>query len=189
MLFRKDKNLNHKGTVDISTKRFFLRKFEKKDVNDVYNNWTSHEEAARYNAWSVHSSISVTAEYLSEWIKSYEKESYYNWAITDKNTGEVLGSISASNVSDKKSYCEIGYTVSGKYWNMGIATEVLVEVINFLTEEVGFKNITAYHDVRNAASGRVMEKAGMTYEKNKLRFFLNSDKIVINCCVYRYKIN
>lgn len=185
MLFRKNK-LNHKGTVNLTTKRFLLRKFEKKDAGDVYNNWTSHEEAARYNAWTVHDSINVTAEYLSEWIKSYEKTNYYNWAITDKYTGEVLGSISVSNVKDKKLYCEIGYTVSGKYWNQGIATEVLIEVINFLSNEVGFKNITALHDVRNKASGRVMEKAGMTYEKNKLRFFLGSDKIVVNCCVYKY---
>lgn len=178
--------LKHIGTQDILTERFFLRKFQMEDVNDIYSNWTSDSESAKYNAWKVHSSINVTKEYLSEWIKQYEKKDYYLWAITDKNTKEVIGSISATNIKTKKRYCEIGYTVARKYWNQGIATEVLISILKFLTEEVGFKNIRAYHHIHNIASGKVMQKAGMIYVQNKKQFFLNSEKLVMNCCVYDY---
>ncbi len=185
--FKNETSLKHIGTQDIVTDRFFLRKFQMEDLNDIYNNWTSDSEAAKYNAWKVHSSINVTKEYLNEWIKQYEKKDYYLWAITDKNTKEVIGSISASNIRNKKLYCEIGYTVSRKYWNKGIATEVLKSILNFLTIKVGFKNIRAYHDVKNIASGKVMQKSGMKYVQNKKQFFLNSEKLVMDCCVYDYK--
>ncbi len=185
-LLKRDVSLNHTGTQNIETKRFLLRRFHKKDVKDIYNNWTSDIEAAKYNAWKVHDSEDVTRGYLFEWIKLYEKSNYYHWAITDKLTGEVIGSISATNINNRKKYCEVGYTVARKYWNQGIATEVLKELINYLTDSVGFINIRAFHDIRNRASGRVMEKSGMIYVKRKKQFFLNSNNLIMDCCVYDY---
>lgn len=187
LCFKNETYLKHIGTQDILTERFFLRKFQMEDLNDVYSNWTSDPESAKYNAWKVHSSINVTKEYLIGWIKNYHKNNYYLWAITDKKTKEVIGSISATNIKNKMRYCEIGYTVARKYWNQGIATEVLIGILEFLSKEVGFKNIRAYHHINNTASGKVMQKAGMKYVKNKKQFFLNSEKLMMNCCVYDYK--
>ncbi|WP_326909238.1 GNAT family N-acetyltransferase [Sedimentibacter sp. MB31-C6] len=186
-LCRNKSNLIHKGTQLIETRRLILRKFQTIDVYDVYTNWTSDVEAAKYNAWKVHDSIETTKIYLYEWIKQYDKLKYYHWAITDKKTEEVIGSISLSNIKTRKKYCEIGYTVARKYWNQGIATEALKDVIDYLINEVGFITIRALHDVRNKASGRVMEKAGMVYIKNEKKIFLNSEKLIVNCCVYDYK--
>jgi ribosomal-protein-alanine N-acetyltransferase len=185
-LIKESKCLNHKGTQVLYTERFMLRKFREADLCDVYRNWTSDEEAARYNAWKVHDSEGVTREYLNEWMRYYNKDNYYHWAITDAETSEVIGSISITNINDRRKCCETGYTVSRKLWNQGIATEVLKEVLRYLTEDVGFQKIRAYHDIRNKASGRVMEKAGMKYIRNKKKLFLSFDKIVINCCVYEY---
>nr|WP_312576046.1 GNAT family N-acetyltransferase [Sedimentibacter sp.] len=185
-LLNKGSYLNHTGTQNIETKRFLLRKFNKNDISDIYNNWTSDIEAAKYNAWKVHDSENVTRGYLAEWINLYQKSNYYHWAIADKTTDEVIGSISVSNIKDRKRYCEVGYTVARKHWNQGIATEVLIELINYLTNTVGFVNVRALHDVRNKASGRVMEKSGMVYIKNKKQFFLNSDNLIMDCCVYEY---
>lgn len=187
MFFIRENYLQHKGTVNIETRRFKLRKFEMSDAADVFNNWTSHKESAQYNAWDVHDSVNVTKEYLEQWIKAYEKKDNYHWAIVHKDTEEVIGSISASNIKNKHRYCEIGYTVATKCWNNGIATEVLVEILKYLSNEVGFTNIHALHDVRNKASGRVMEKAGMKFVKNTKHFMLNSNKLIVNCSVYEYK--
>jgi len=114
-------------------------------------------------------------------------EDYYHWAIVLKENKEVIGSISVSNVKKRKKYCEVGYTIAKKMWNLGIATEVLIRVLEYLTEEAGFETIRALHDVRNEASGRVMEKAGMIYLKNKTLFFLSSNHLIMKCRVYEYK--
>lgn len=186
-IFKKKYQLNHKGTKELETDRFLLRKFEEDDVYDVFNNWASCKEAAQYNAWNVHTDIKETKMYLSEWISKYKDLKYYNWAISCKKTKEVVGSISLSNIKSSRGYCEIGYTIASKYWNNGIATEVLIKVLDYLVNEVGFKKIRAIYDVRNKASGRVMEKAGMVFLKKKKKFFVNSENLIMNCLVFEYK--
>ncbi|NLJ58619.1 MAG: GNAT family N-acetyltransferase [Tissierellia bacterium] len=180
------KKLKKSGTKELETERFILRKFKMSDAKDVYNNWASDRDSAKYNAWKIHSSIEITKEYLYSWIQAYEGQYYYNWAIVSKDNKEVVGSISVSRVKKRKKYCEIGYTIAKKLWNRGIATEVLICVINFLTKEEGFKTIRALHDVRNLASGKVMKKAGMKFVKNKLMFFLSVNNFIMKCSVYEY---
>lgn len=182
-----ENELKHKGTVTLETDRFVLRKFKLSDFHDVYENWSSDYDSARYNAWSVHENESVTKSYIYEWVENYKRLNYYNWAILDKKNDEVIGSISATNIKYRKRCCEIGYTVAKKRWNEGIATEILIKVLDFLSSEVGFETIRAMHDVRNAASGRVMEKAGMVFIKNKIQIFLSGHNYLMNCCVYEYR--
>ena len=179
--------LSNSGTNELETERLFLRKFKESDALDIYVNWASDKDSAKYNAWSVHPHLEVTKEYLSEWIESYKNNDYYHWAIVHKEKEEVIGSISVSNINRRKKYCEVGYTIAKKMWNLGIATEVLIRVIKYLTEEAGFETIRALHDVRNEASGRVMKKAGMTYVKNKTLFLLSRNHLIMRCCVYEYK--
>ena len=45
----------YKGTQELETDRFILRRFKMSDAHDIYFNWSS-EGAAKYNAWKVHSS-------------------------------------------------------------------------------------------------------------------------------------
>lgn len=185
-LFLSNKSiLSHMGTITLYTERFYLRQYELKDVHDVYENWSSDYDSAKYNAWSVHESESVTKGYVEEWVDNYRKLNYYNWAIVDQN--EVIGSISVSNIKSWKKSCEIGYTITKKRWNEGIATEVLIRILKFLTEDVGFETIRAMHHVKNKASGRVMEKAGMVFVKNQMQFFLSGNNLLMNCSIYEYK--
>lgn len=180
-------NLKHMGTVLLETDRFILRQFQLKDVHDIFENWSSDSDSAKYNAWNVHENENITKSYVSEWLDSYEKLKYYHWAIVDKNNDEVIGSISVSNIKNRKKYCEVGYTVAKKRWNEGIATEVLKKVLEFLTLDVGFETICAMHHIKNKSSGRVMEKAGMIFVKNKMKFFLTGHNLIMNCCIYEYK--
>lgn len=181
------KKLMLSGTVQIETRRFVLRKFQMSDAQDIYYNWLSDKDSAKYNAWRVHTSIDETKEYLSEWTSLYKKNDYLHWAVVDKETKEVIGSVTVSNIKKWKKYCEVGYTIAKKLWNQGIATEVLISILHYLTQEVGFEKVCAIHDIRNEASGRVMEKAGMKFVKNKTHIFLNSDNIIMKCRLYEYR--
>jgi len=58
--------VKNSGTKLLETERLILRKFKKEDAREVFENWASDIDSARYNAWTVHSSIDVTESYLSE---------------------------------------------------------------------------------------------------------------------------
>ena len=62
------------------------------------------------------------------------------------------------------SAAEIGYSFSKAHWNKGYATEALRTVMDSVFRTLPVNRLEAQHDVRNPASGRVMEKCGMRKE-------------------------
>lgn len=150
------------GTREIRTKRLLLRKFELGDARMMYDNYCSDNEVTKYLMWQTHSSIEVTRSYVEAVLKDYEKSNAFNWAIT--LGGELIGAVGAVKISEADMCAEIGYCLGKKWWGMGIMTEAARAVIEYLIREAGFHRVSAYHDVKNPASGRVMQKIGMTYE-------------------------
>ncbi len=59
---------------------------------------------------------------------------------------------------------ELGYWIGKPYWNHGYCTEAARAVLQFGFEQLDLNRIFAHHFVRNPASGRVMQKLGMTHE-------------------------
>lgn len=72
--------------------------------------------------------------------------------------GQLAGFL--NDVEMKDGCVEVGYVVHPGLWNKGIATCALRLAIGQLMEK-GFHTVRAGHFEMNAASGRVMEKAGM----------------------------
>ena len=58
----------------------------------------------------------------------------------------------------------LGYWIGVPYWRLGYATEASRAVLDFGFGAIGLNRIEATHMVRNARSGRVMEKLGMAPE-------------------------
>ena len=156
--------MNHIGTVTLETDRLLLRRFTLDDAQQAFDNWMSRETVTRYMTWQPYQSVDDVKGYLQSVVDSYEKPDTYYWAIANKDSGEIIGSVSVIWLNEEVSCAEIGYCLGDSFWGKGIMPEALGEVIRFLFEEVGMNRIQATHDVRNPNSGRVMEKCGMQYE-------------------------
>lgn len=156
--------IKNQGTKLLETERTILRKFKKGDAGSFYNNVGSDTEVTKYVVWNVHKDAGVTERAIDRWISGYENDYTYYWAVEDKETREVIGSISCVKVDVKNETCEMGYVYSSKVWNKGYATEVLKKVIDYLMNEEGFYTVSAEHLSQNPASGKVLEKSGMIYE-------------------------
>lgn len=130
----------------------------------MFYNWASDDRVCRYLTWKLHDNIEETKLLLDHWINSYMKKTEYNWAIEIKAINQVIGSISVVHYQEANRSCEIGYCIGYDYWNKGFTTEALYAVIEYLFEETDFHRIEAKHDTQNPASGKVMQKCGLTYE-------------------------
>ena len=86
---------------------------------------------------------------------------------TKDETGDdepcLIGAIGLE-INKEDHNAELGYWIGRHFWNQGYCTEATKAVIEFGFETLGLRRIASQHMARNPASGRVMEKAGMTRE-------------------------
>lgn len=156
--------MEHVGTRTIETDRLVLRKIDISDAEDMFSNWASDEEVTRYVPWKPHKTIEDTKEIINFWLIDIDDADVYRWCIVYKDSMQPIGTIDVVNLDEDLETAEIGYCLSRKHWGQGIMTEALIAVIDYLFSNVNFNRITAKHNVKNLASGKVMEKSGMTFE-------------------------
>ena len=157
--------MNHIGTKVIETERLILRPFTMADAQPMFDNWASDPAVTKYLSWPAHGSVDITEMVMKDWVEGYADPDRYNWAITLKEKGdEPIGNISVVHVDDHTESVEIGYCMGRAWWGGGIMAEALKAVIDFFMAEVGTNRVYARHDTGNPNSGKVMAKAGMTFE-------------------------
>ena len=89
--------MRHAGTQEIETPRLLLRRLLPSDAPMMYANWASDPEVTRWLRWTPHKDVAETRELLAAWALLYPNEDYYQWAIVEKASGQVFGSISIYN--------------------------------------------------------------------------------------------
>lgn len=176
--------IKHTGTVPLETKRLLLRRFELEDAGDVYHNWASDHETLKYLAWGPYKDVKMTTIHVKEWLILYEHTQYYNWAICLKENNQAIGTISVEMQQDRTGICEVGYCLSKDYWGKGIMPEALHMIINYLFYKVGYHRIIARYDILNVASGKVMQKVGMRFERIIYRSNKRKDGSYYDCVIY-----
>ena len=89
--------MRHIGTPELETDRLLLRRLLPQDAPQMYENWANDPAVTRFLRWEPHKSPAETRELLSAWAELYPNPDYYQWAMVEKATGQVFGSISVYN--------------------------------------------------------------------------------------------
>ena len=175
--------MKHIGTKRIETERLILRRCVAEDAEFMYRGWASDPEVTKYLTWPTHTCVEDSLGILKEWVKEYEKDSFYLWAIEPKGLGHPIGSISVVETSEEANWVEIGYCIGRNWWRRGYVSEALKALVAFFFEEVGVGRIQARHDPRNVGSGAVMRKCGMVCD-GTLRRADRNNLGICDACVY-----
>jgi ribosomal-protein-alanine N-acetyltransferase len=61
---------------------------------------------------------------------------------------------------------EIGYALMPEFWNQGLATEIAQASVNVAFNDLGLSELVSFTLPTNLASRRVMEKCGLTFERD-----------------------
>lgn len=123
-----------------------------------------------------------------DWIRRVAAETTargrsMNWAIR-RDDGRLIGGIGFLGVEVGRSHRgEVGYWLAKPYWGKGIMTEAVRRVSMYAFEEFGLVRIQAHVFHFNAASARVLEKAGYSLE-GRLRAFHKKNGVLIDSLLY-----
>ncbi|HKR65948.1 MAG TPA: GNAT family protein [Thermoanaerobaculia bacterium] len=139
----------------LRTARLTLRPFTADDASAVQRLASAREVA--YNTLLIPHPYPEGA--AAQWIASHGSDDTHHFAIDD---GALVGAMVLKPKAE--GIAEIGYWIGVPFWNRGYASEAAREVVRFAFEECGMERVFAGHFARNPQSGRVLQKAGMTYE-------------------------
>ncbi|NLJ85885.1 MAG: GNAT family N-acetyltransferase [Firmicutes bacterium] len=147
----------------IETERLLLRRFSLDDAQDVQRlagDW----DIARMTINIPHPyEDGVAEEWISRQREPFDRGEVIALAATLKPEGTFIGCVSLG-VNKKNHWAELGYWIGKPHWNKGYCTEAAGALMDYGFRVLELNRIQARHLASNPASGRVMQKLGMSYE-------------------------
>ncbi|GAB2479380.1 GNAT family N-acetyltransferase [Alkalibacterium psychrotolerans] len=142
----------------LETERLILRPVTLKDAEDMFE-YASDEETTYY-VFDRHESLEETEKAI---VNYFVSDPFGKYGIELKETGKMIGTIDL-RVKGRDKRTIMGYTLNKAYHGKGYMTEAGKRLLALGFETLGLECIAALHDERNAVSGKVMERLGMTKE-------------------------
>ncbi|QFF99262.1 N-acetyltransferase [Psychrobacillus glaciei] len=139
----------------VQTKCIILRKLELEDA-PILLNYYSNEKVYRHLDWNGPESLERSYEVINTWNEGYDKGWIIRFAIANKVTNEIIGTIFLSEFAGKRA--EIGYELSEEYWCRGIMSEAVKEVLSKGFNQLGLVRIQAFVADENIASKKLLTK-------------------------------
>jgi RimJ/RimL family protein N-acetyltransferase len=152
------------GVMILETNRLKLRPFQSDDVEAIAS-YSTKPDFIRFLPLPPQTMASAT-EFVARIVADGQPDSKNDWhfAIQIGETSRLIGTVRIGVRQPEHRQGDVGYAVHPDYQGRGYASEALKRLLAFGFENLLLERIWATADVRNVASWRVMEKAGMQRE-------------------------
>lgn len=152
------------------TQRLLIRKWRDSDAHDHFE-YCSDPEVTKFLRFLTYKTLEDSRAWFEGMRGRYttfeggDLSCDVDFAIELKTENKVIGSIGTVGFrSCAGGVIEIGYILNPKYQGNGYMTEAIIGMMRFIKRKKLAMRIQAKHDVENLSSGRVMQRAGMTFE-------------------------
>lgn len=130
------------------------------DIDGLYA-YAKNPNVGPNAGWKPHESREESKKIIEELFLPHEV-----WAIREKETGRIIGSIGLEpdrRREDVRSM-EMGYSLAEESWGKGYMTEAACAVIDYAFRELGLAVLAICTGPENRRSQSVIEKCGFQYE-------------------------
>lgn len=158
----------------LRTDRLNLREFAVEDARDVQR-LAGEWEVARTMLHVPHPyEVGMAEEWIASHRPAFEAGERLTFAVALREAGALIGSITL-DLHARDENAELGYWIGRPYWGQGYCTEAARELVRYGFEELGLHRIHSNHFGNNPASGRIMQKLGMSYEGTRPEHYKKRD--------------
>ncbi|NLD19511.1 MAG: GNAT family N-acetyltransferase [Clostridiales bacterium] len=155
----------------LETERLILRMWSRKDAEALYN-YAKNPNVGPHAGWKPHESVAESRLVIKTLF-------FPNmvWAMVDKETGSIIGSIGLDLDSIRPDVAskELGYSLDESYWGRGLMTEAAKRLICYAFEELKLTVLMIRTSDSNRRSQRIIEKCGFFYEGTFRRAYKTYD--------------
>jgi ribosomal-protein-alanine N-acetyltransferase len=147
----------------IKTARLLLRPYTLTDATDVQRLAGDRDIASTTASIPLPYDDGVAEQWIATHHRRFEQGTGLDLAITRDPDGALVGAIEL-RFEPEHDRAELGYWIGKPYWGRGYATEAARALVRYSFDTLGLHRIYARHFTRNQASGKVLQKIGMTHE-------------------------
>jgi [ribosomal protein S5]-alanine N-acetyltransferase len=141
-----------------------LRLFRESDISNIFVSWLNDKKVVKYSNQRF---LNHTHKSCLDYLRSFSNAQNIYWAIEDKKTKELYGSITAY-IQDNHSTADIGLMVGNKNaWGKGVGFDAWRLMMDFLFTQYGIRKVTGGALRANVGMICIMKKSKMTHEATR----------------------
>ena len=155
----------------LETDRLILRMWTKKDAPALFD-YAKDPDVGPNAGWKPHTNTGESRMIIDQLFRCN-----MTWAIVEKDTGTIVGSIGFEddkyrpNISSK----EMGYSLAKSRWGKGYMTEAAKRLVRYAFDELNLDVLMIRTSETNIRSQRVIDKCGFRYEGTLRRAYRTYD--------------
>jgi [ribosomal protein S5]-alanine N-acetyltransferase len=144
-----------------STERLLLRELIEDDYKDLFA-LNKDPEVLQHTGDAPFSSLQDAQKFLAQY-SDYDDHGFGRWAVIRKEDQAFLGWCGLKY--NEENQVDLGFRFFKEYWGNGYATEAAKCALEIGFEVLNLTEIIGRSAKENAASIRVLEKIGMSFER------------------------
>jgi [ribosomal protein S5]-alanine N-acetyltransferase len=107
-----------------------------------------------------------TRAFLRRSLEHWHRHGYGLWVLRDERDGRFVGRGGLRHVRvGGADEVEMAYALLAEFWGRGLATEMARAILKVAFEHLGMDQVVSFTLETNQASRRVLEKAGLIFER------------------------
>jgi ribosomal-protein-alanine N-acetyltransferase len=138
----------------IETERLTLREISIDDAEDIFL-LRNDDDAMKYISKPKLKTIDEAKDLIKIMTNISER---IQWGITFKKENKLIGLIGYHRIIKDHYRAEIGYMLHPQYWNTGVMSEAIAELISYGFDEMNLHSIEAIINPANSVSRKVLQK-------------------------------
>ncbi len=165
--------LNFLPFPTLETERLILRKVTMADSQDVLT-LRGDIDAMRYIGKPISTTFDEARDLITRIQDGLENNTAIGWAISLKNNPQLIGTIGFHQIDKQHYRAEIGYMLLPQFWNKGLMSEAIQQVLDYGFNTMKLHSIQANIDPNNKVSAAILKKYNFVSEAYfKENFFFN----------------
>ena len=153
--------LNFVPFPTLVTDQLILRELELEDSPLIFN-YRSNPDNYPYVKMVTYTEEKQAIDYIKKVNKGIQDNKWIIWAITLKNSNDIIGSISLWNLDLENNVAELGYGLYPGNHSTGYMTEALNKVCEYAYQEMDIRKLEAYTNEINTPARNLLKKCGFT---------------------------
>ncbi|PEL13621.1 GNAT family N-acetyltransferase [Bacillus sp. AFS017336] len=150
-------SLNFKPFPKLITERLILRQMNQDDKNEIFA-LRSNKEMSKYIRRPLVKEIDEALQYINMINLGIERNEWVLWAITLKESDQLIGTICLWNFAIEQSKGEVGYELSPELQGKGIMQEAIVTVLDYGFKVLNLQTIEGDVQSENQKSIQLLER-------------------------------